>query len=435
MHIRVKKGLDIPILGKPGHELRESRTVNRVALDLTPFPSTRFSLLAHEGDRVKIGQPLACDKSNTNRFFVSPAGGKLVEVQRGEKRRLLKIVIEIDGPEEALNWPALTANASQDEVVERMLETGIFARILKRPCNILANPGQLPNAVFINGAPSAPFSPPPQVEGSDFIHGLEALKKLCDTVHLIHPKSTTLPQVDGIQVHTVEGAHPAGNSSLHIFHIAPIKDLRQIYWTLSLHDVECLGRAISGEIKTDRLVSVAGEGFDESVRGLYRVREGTSILQLFSQLPENSRILSGNPLMGASAEYLGLFDDVICAIKRSEGRDLLHFCGLGFNRYTASKTYLSSLFRKKEFSFTTNQHGEQRAFVDSGYYDRFLPMKIPVSSLIKAILAEDYELAMNLGLLEVAPEDFALPTFADPSNIDMVEIVRKGLSDLSEQYV
>ncbi len=428
MHIEIKKGLDIPLSGEASGEVKVGSHPKSVALDLAPFFGVRFSLKVREGDSVALGQPLAEDKECPGRMFVSPAGGRVVAIERGEKRRLLRVVIDVAKEEERVNFPP--QQGGNDQLIARMLEGGMFARILKRPCSTLADPQALPSAIFVQAIESAPYAPPISVDQSRFDQGLAALAQLA-TVHVVGAEGA----VPGVQYHTASGPHPIANPSVHIYHIDPILRVDEVKWTLHARDVEYLGGLIEGVVAPERVVSVAGDGVEEDCRGHYRVRDGVALQELIGDLDENWAVVSGDPLMGARGHYLGMFDNVACTIKEACGRQPLHFCGLGANRYTASKAYLSAFLKRKPVRVTTNQHGEGRAFVDSAYYDKFMPMKIPTVALVKAILANDFETAIDLGLLEVSAEDFALGTFACPSKIEMVDIMRKGLFEFAQQYV
>lgn len=453
VHIKIKKGLDIPIEGKPqGNvqsfvrcgEAASHHSPLLIALDLSCFDETKFKLLVRVGDRVKLGQPLAEDKEAPGRFFVSPAGGIVREIRRGLKRKLLDIVIEVDENEESISFSPINLSlVNRDELIQRLKESGIFASIRQRPFNLLANPDKAPQSIFVKGLESAPFTPPAEMQVAghekEFQAGLDALAKLTNgKVHLVYRSSTNskaLLEAKHVEKHTAEGPHPVANPSLHIQQIDPIRSFETVVWTVDVHTVIRIGYLVlHGKSFTSRVISIAGPGIVEGKSGFFNVRDGFPVADLLSGRIKNGlmRLIAGDPLLGRKVEsedFLGYQDYVFTVIPENTSREMLHFFRLGANKYSFSRAYLSGHFdnRQREYDFTTNQHGEHRPFIDGTLYDKVMPLPVSTMHLVKAVMAEDYELAESLGLLEVDSEDFALPAFVDPSKIDMPEIIRKGL--------
>ena len=453
VHIKITKGLDIPISRKPtgtvtpfvpGGESSPLTKPRYIALNLDPFVGTRFKLHAKTDDVVKIGQPIVEDKLIEGRMFASPAGGVIREVRRGLKRRLIDMVIEVDEEEKAHELPPLDLEkASREELIKKLMEGGLFSHIRQRPFNILANPKKTPRSIFVKALESAPFVPSPelQVEGNeeDFQNGLNALAKLTSgKVHLIHRKGTAcrpFTEAKNVEIHTVEGPHPVANPSLHIQQIDPIRTPEDVIWTVNVHDVIVMGHLLrTGRYFIDRVISIAGPGILPNRTGYYKVRAGYPVEALISDRIRKGlvRFISGDPLMGQKVEnedFLGFFHFAFCAIPENITREFLHFFWLGINKYSFSKAYISGHLttEDREYDFTTNLHGEERAFVDGSLYDKVMPLDVSTMSLVKAVMAEDYDLAEVLGLLEVDAEDFALPTFVCPSKMEMTEIIKNGL--------
>ena len=450
MQIVIKKGLDIPIKGKPVNWLSPLPKPKTVALSLDAFEEVRFRLLVKLGDSVKIGTPLAENKNIPGQFFVSPAGGVVVDVRRGLKRRLLSIVIQVADNEEVERFDPLDlAKASREEILHRLNCGGIFPHIRMRPFDLVANRKDVPRDIFIRALESLPYVPPAeyQVEGheNDFQVGLQALKALTSgSVHLVYRQNSpcrAFHEAVGVEKHTVQGPHPASSPSVHIHHIQPIKRAEEIVWTLSVVDVIAVGMMISkGVYYTDRVMSIAGTGLIPGREGYFHGRAGFPIDVLCSNKIPNipARCISGDPLTGHavdSSDFMGFYDTAFAVIPENLEREPFHFLGFGFGKYSASKAYLTGHLSPPStgYDFTTNQHGEERPFVDGAIYNKVMPMRIPTMHLVKAILAENFELAVTLGLLEVASEDFALPTFIDPSKIEMVEIVKQGLQRYAKE--
>lgn len=459
VHIKIKKGLDIPIKGKPsgavkavvpGGEASVLAVPQQVALDLKPFDEVKFRLLVKVGDQVKVGQPLAEDKDFPGRYFVSPAGGTVHEIRRGAKRSLRDIVINVSrSNEEYEEFSPIGSGASRKEIIDLLLKGGAFTRIRARPFSLLANPEKPPRAIFVKAIESAPFVPPAelQVQGheKEFQAGLDALAKLTDgKVHLVYRNDSTFRpflEAKNVEKHTAEGPHPVANASVHIQQISPIRGGDDNVWVLNAHDAVGIGYLVSkGQTLVERVVSIAGPGVIEDRIGFFKVREGYPISALISGriYKGQMRLISGDPLMGKKTEsedFLGFDHYAFCVIPEGSTREFLHFFGLGLNKYSFSKAYLSGHLdnRDREYNFTTNQHGEHRAFIDATLYDKVMPLPVPTMLLVKAVMAEDFELADSYGLLEVDSEDFALPTFVCPSKMEMTEIIRKGIRQFAKE--
>ena len=444
MHIAVKRGLNIPIKGAPVEGAPKTLAKPKeVSLNLSPFKTTKFKLLIKEGEAVLLGQPIAQDKSCPKRLFVAPASGVVKEVRRGLKRQLMDIVIAVDQEETSIQHPLIDLKtASNEALIDLLSKGGVLPHIRKRPFNLFADPNKLPNLIFVNAIETAPFIPSGelQVQGyeKEFQLGLDALKKLSPQgVHLVYKQhSHIFPSFHGITHHTVEGPHPAGNTSLHIHHIAPVQNAEDVIWTLNTHDVITIGHLIKeGRYHTKLILSIAGPAILEGRTGYFHSRRGYPIQSLIEDRVDKhaeARLISGDPLTGStvqSNDFLGFLHTSFTAIPEDTKREFLHFFKLGMNKYSFSRAYLSGFFKnaKRMFSFTTNQHGESRPFIEGRLYDQVMPLDIHTIPLIKAVMAKDFDLAEALGLLEVDSEDFALPTFVCPSKIEMTEIIKEGL--------
>lgn len=453
MEIKIKKGLNIPIKGSPEGEIQDFHPSGQAtakakpqefSLNLWEFDDLRMKLLKKVGEKVDIGEPICEDKSCPGRMFVSPAAGKIKDVRRGLKRRIMDIIIEPDAEEKYIEHSLINPDsASKEEIVKRLLEGGIFTKIRQRPFSILADPQKTPRNIFVKAVESAPFAVPAelQVKGheSEFQAGLTALSKLTDgTVHLVHHKGSNcqaFTQAQNVKTHTIEGPHPIGTHSLHIQQIDPINGPEDVIWTVNVHDVVAIGTLLTkGRYYNEKVVSIAGPGLLDGQSGYFKLREGYPMASLVAgRIPKKpSRLISGNPLTGFRVDmedFLGFSHDTFCVISESTERELLHFFRLGLNKYSFSKAYASGHFdiTKKKFDFTTSQHGEHRAFIDPALYEQVMPLNIPTMQLVKAVMAEDFDLAEELGILEVDAEDFALPTFVCPSKMEMTEIMKQGI--------
>lgn len=457
--IKIKKGLNVPLEGLPSGKVQElvgsglSSAVQPrfLALNLEPF-NCRFHLIAKEGDHVKIGDPIAEEKNHPGRFFVSPASGVIKEIVRGDKRVLRNIVIQVDPKEEFKEFSLIDPlSAGPEELIARMMEGGLFTKIKRRPFNLLPHPQAKPRSIFVKAIESLPVVPPAemQVAGheTEFQAGLTALSRLTQgKVHLVHCAGTTSKAFSGaknVELHAAEGPHPISNPSLHIQRIDPIRSVEDHVWVLNAHDVVCLGHLLSkGKIFNERVIGIGGTGILSNKTGYFRVRDGISFEQLISGrlVPGTVRLISGDPLNGREVhpnDYLWSDDFAFTAIPEMENREMLHFFRLGSEKYSFSRAYLSGHRSpsSRSYFFSTNQHGEHRPFIDSTLYDEVQPLDISTMLLVKAVMAEDFDLAEKLGLLEVVPEDFALPAFVCPSKMEMPSIIAQAQAVMARDFL
>ena len=385
-------------------------------------------------------------------MWASPAAGTVIEIRRGLKRRLLDIVIDVSDEESYVEFGHFDLpGKTREEIVARLKSGGLFSHIRRRPFNVLAHPDREPKSIFVKAIESAPFTPPSemQVEGHEthFQTGLDALAQLTSgKVHLVYRKETPLKaftEAHNVERHTAEGPHPIGTYSVHIQQIDPINNSDDTIWTLSAHDVVCIGHHLNtGRYLTERIISIAGPGVIPERTGYFKVREGFPIEPLVSNRIKHgyTRLISGDPLTGQKVEtndFLGFYHFVFCAIPESVDREFLHFFRLGIHKYSFSGAYLSGHLNNeyREYDFNTSLHGEHRAFIEPSLYDKVNPLAVPTMQLVKAVMAEDYDLAEELGLLEVDSEDFALPTFVCPSKMEMTEIIKQGIKTYSQEFL
>ncbi|MGE3955061.1 MAG: NADH:ubiquinone reductase (Na(+)-transporting) subunit A [Parachlamydiales bacterium] len=423
MHIKTRRGLDIPLEGAAEPALHPFPATDRIALDLTPFGPIRWKGLVKEGEAIRLGEPLVYDKEEESLKLLSPAGGKVVEIRKGEKMRLTTLVIERDREEAVFEHARL---APERATLEAFAERGLFGHIRSRPFGLIARPDKPPRAIFIQALESAPFVPPSdlQVKGHEepFQAGVRALAEIAP-VHLVC-REGTFTGVEGAQRHTAEGPHPIASPSLHIAKIAPIGSVKEVVWTLRAHDVVAIGTLLTtGRPHTERVISLAGMGFER--RHHLRVRNGVALTEFVPK--PGARLISGDPLTGTRVgpeDFLGTDHFSLCAIPQDERRPWFYFLRPSFGRYTSYRTYPSL---RGPYNLSTRKHGEERPFVDGTVYDRVMPLPIPTMPLVKAVMAGEWEKAEEYGLLSVVPEDFALATFVCPSKIEMVEAIERGL--------
>lgn len=441
MKLTVKKGLDINIKGAPEKVLSDV-TGKNYALKPSDFPNLVPKLLVKEGDTVKCGTPVFCDKYNDKINFSSPVSGTIDKIVRGEKRRILAVTIISDDKftQENIGTKDYT-KLNKEELKSDLLKRGLWPFLRMRPIDIIAEPDDNPKSIFVSGFDSSPLSPDYDFlmkdKSAEFNAGLELLNMLTEgKVHLQtrNKSSEVFTNAKNVQRNIVKGPHPAGNVGTQIHEIDPINK-GEVVWYINPQDVLIMGRfSLTGVYDARKTIALAGEGTSE--KKYFNTVSGCSIDSILSnsKIEDNSRILSGNPLTGDKVEengFLGFYHHQISVLP--EGNQHKFFLtegwlSLGFNKFSASKSYPTWLLPKsKSYNFDTNLNGEERAFVVSGQYEKVFPFDIYPVQLIKSIVTNDIEKMENLGIYEVAPEDFALCEFVCTSKINVQNIVREGL--------
>lgn len=433
----IKKGLDVPIQGKAKNEIDCVPITKEVGLDLSSFSSYVFKPLIKVGDPIKLGEGIAHDLHDRKKQFLSPATGKIKSIDYGKRRRISMITIESCVEDDSFRFPKIKEPLSKELIIDHLLQFGLFPYIQKRPLCEMIDPKRLPDAIFISAVESAPFIPDASHEylGNEavFQHAVDILQQIAP-VYIVY-EEICFANISNANLYQIKGKHPKANVSVHIEKIKPIKSIDDCIWTLKTEGVVAIGKAFKEQkMLTRKNIAIAGEGIHQDKRKIYNVHIGSSIAELLKGklIDHNFRVISGDPLTGkADLAFLGFYHKAISTIQNPSKGKVLHFLRYGKSAYTFSNGYGSAFSRIKNtlFSFTTSYNGEERPFVDGAIYDRVFPMKIPVEALIKAILAKDFDEAVKLGLLEIAPEDFALPEFICPSKIPFMSIVEGALEE------
>jgi Na+-transporting NADH:ubiquinone oxidoreductase subunit A len=442
--IKIKKGLDINLKGKAPATLLDAGKSDSYAIVPDHYAGIIPKVTVHSGDRVKAGSVLMTDKTFPEIKFVSPVSGEVTAVNRGDKRKVLSIVVKPDTTIEYEKFNLKTPSSGKaDEIKEAILNAGLWPYIKQRPYDRVALPNETPRDIFVTAYNSAPLAPDFDfvVKGEEeaFQTGLDALAKLTPGHVYVGVKSGSTLRLQGVETVELNGPHPVGNVGVIINHIRPVNK-GEIVWTLQATDVILIGRLfIKGYADFTRTVALTGSEMSE--RGYVKVIAGCTIDSLVGQrAPEDNkhvRLISGNVLTGTKvsrSDYLGASDTQITAIP--EGDDTNDFFGWvtpGLGKFSVSHTFLSWLFKKKEYVIDARIKGGKRAMIMSNEYDKVFPMDIYPEYLLKAIISFDVDKMENLGIYEVAPEDFALCEFVDTSKIELQHIVRNGLDLLYKE--
>ena len=436
-NIKLCKGLDIKLVGKAEARLENAPMAKSYAVSPLDYENVTPKLLVKVGDKVEAGSALFFDKNNPRILFTSPVSGVVSAINRGEKRKLLNIAIE---PDAAQVYKQLTvvdvAKAERSAIVEMLLESGLWTRIVERPYGIIANPDATPKAIFVSAFDSAPLAPDYNFvlsnEKAAIEAGMAVLARLTDgKVHLSARKGDEgfMAEVKGVEYHTFSGKHPVGNVGVQIHHIDRIAK-GDIVWTVNIQDVAMIGRfATTGKLDMSKTIAVAGSAVEKPC--YKRVIAGAAVESILGKVAEGVRIISGDVLTGVTTAkdgYLAANANMITLIPEGDKYEFMGWAMPRFHRFSVSGAYFSWLFPKKSYNLDTNTNGEERPFVVTGLYEKYLPMDVYVAYLLKACLCKDLDKMENLGLYEVLPEDLALCEFVDPSKIDMQQILRDGIN-------
>ena len=443
--IKLKKGLDIKLKGEAENLVKNIERCDFYAVKPTDFRLLTPKLVVKAGDQVKAGDVLFIDKYRPEVKFTSPVSGTVETVNRGERRKLLEVVVKADAEIQYKDFGAADVNKlSRDEIIEKLLDSGVWPMIKQRPYDIVASPADEPRDIFVSAFYSAPLAPNFDfvVKGQevDFQTGLDALAKLTDGKVYVGIRKGSSVSVKGVETVEVEGPHPAANVGVQINHIKPINK-GEVVWTVNPADVIVIGRLFNkGIADFSRLVVITGSETTE--RGYVKAIAGCTIASLVDgkimRGNEDIRIISGNVLTGTKVEkndYLGAYDNQITVIPEGdETHDFFGWATPGFGKFSVSHSFPAWLMGKnKEYVIDARIKGGKRAMIMSNEYDSVFPMDIMPEYLLKAIIAFDIDKMENLGIYEVAPEDFALCEFVDTSKLEIQKIVRQGLDVLYKE--
>ena len=439
--IRLRKGLNIRLAGKAEKILLPEVPVTRFGVRFADFPGLAARLDVQEGSPVKAGTVLFHDKAFPEIKFVSPVSGVVKAIVRGEKRVLTEVVIEQEGSGSIDFGAADPLKLTREEVRNRLLSSGLWPVLRQRPYHIVARPDKEPKAVFISAFDTAPLAPDidfvlANTHGNHLQTGINVLSRLTDgKIHISQEDGGTrvseLKNLNNVEFHSFAGPHPAGNVGVQVHHIDPVAK-GEVVWTVDIQDVVALGRLFDkGFHDRERIIALAGSGV--IYRKYHRIRPGASVGGILkSNLQQGSqRVISGNALTGKTITpegSFGFYDNMVTVLPEGDQSEFLGWATPGLKKFSYWRAFLSKLVPGREYDIDTNFHGGHRAFVVTGHYENVLPMDIYPIHLVKAILAGDVELMENLGIYEVAEEDFALCEYIDPSKTEIQEIIRSGIN-------
>lgn len=453
----IKKGLDLPITGAPKQEVEDRLSTGRVAVMADDFVGMRPTMRVQVGDSVKRGQLLFDDKKMLGVWHTSPGAGKVVAINRGARRALQSVVIELTDSERAGTpqeddfqpFETYTSKAPADliggEIRALLVESGVWTVLRTRPFSRVPDPESMPSSIFVNAMDSNPLAASPEVvlKGNEdaFAAGLQLVAKLTQgKVFVCKRAGSDIPVQTGGKMEVAEfaGPHPSGLVGLHIHTLDPVSSKKTV-WHLNYQDVVSIARLFAtGRVCLERVIALGGPVVKNP--RLLKTRVGACLGGLLNgEINEgDNRVISGSVLSGRTAMgevlgYLGRYDLQVSALAEGNQRELFGWAMPGFNLFSTVRAVISSFLPKKLFNFTTSTNGSARAMVPIGVYERVMPMDIMPTFLLRALVTEDLDSSLKLGCLELDEEDLALCTFVCPGKTDYGPALRHILTVIEKE--
>ena len=444
--IKLRKGLDINLQGKAEQTKIGLKPAGLYALQPDDFTGVVPKVVVKEGEQVEAGQALFVDKNHPEILFVSPVSGKVKAVVRGERRKVLAVQVEAAQQQQPVDHGKNSPqNMKAQEVVDLLLKAGLFGFINQLPYAVVANPQDKPKAIAVSALRDKPLAADFEYElkgqENDWQTGLDALAKIAPVYLGIGKNQSAKALVDAknVEVNVFDGPCPAGNVGVQVNHLCPVNK-GEVVWTVEPTAVLFIGRLFNtGKVDLTRCVAFVGSEVKKPAYVDMMVgQELNTLLANSLKNTKHVRIINGNVLTGVPTTkegFLGAHSSEITVIPEGDNVDEFAGCIMPRrNQFSVNRSYFSWLFgKKKEYALDARVKGGERHMIMSGEYDRVFPMDIYPEYLIKAIITNDIDRMEQLGIYEVAPEDFALAEFVCSSKLELQKIVREGLDMLRKE--
>ena len=444
--IKVRRGLDLPIAGAPEQIIHDGPKISQVAVVGSDYPGMKPTMAVREGDRVTKGQVLFSDKKNAGVVFTAPAAGKVVAINRGERRVFQSLVIDISGAkaEKFQSFkPQDLDSLDRSMVVDNLVSSGQWVALRTRPYSKVPKIDSTPASIFVTAMDTNPLSADPAViiaaRQDDFINGLKVLTRLTDgPVNLCVAPDSAVPgdEVDGVREISFSGPHPAGLPGTHIHYVDPVS-VNKTVWTIGYQDVIAVGALFtSGKLDSSRVVALAGPQVTQP--RLLSVPLGANLNQLvIGELAnDENRVISGSVLSGRKAAgefaFLGRYHNQVSVIREGREREMLHYLRAGVNKHSALPIFASSL-TKKLFNMTSSTNGSERAMVPVGGYEDVTALDLLPVQLLRSLIVGDTDMAQKLGCLELDEEDVGLYTYVCVGKYEYGAILRDNLTRIEQE--
>ncbi|MEM7050559.1 MAG: Na(+)-translocating NADH-quinone reductase subunit A [Acidobacteriota bacterium] len=453
MH-KIRKGLNLPIEGAPEQTIEDAKSPSRVALMADDYVGMKPTMHVAAGDAVTRGQLLFDDKKNPGVRYTAPASGKVVAVNRGARRALQSVVIELaaiehGGRAQSVRFKSYSGKPAEalqrDQVRDLLVESGMWPSLRTRPFGKAPAVDSEPHSIFVTAMDTSPLAPDAAVvlagQEKAFEVGLTALAKLTSgKVYVCKAPGTdvAVPSAGLFEVEEFVGPHPAGTVGVHIHWLDPVFRKKTV-WHTNYQEVIAIGELFqSGQLSMSRVVALAGPGVIRPRLLRTRVGAATDELAAGEVHDGEQRLISGSVLAGRKAQgevhgYLGRFHHHLSVIREGREREFLGWMGPGLNKFSITNVFLSKLLPRKKFAFNSNANGSHRAIVPIGMYEKVFPIDIPPSFLLRALAMRDVEQLEQLGVLELDEEDLALCSFVCPGKYEYGPFLRDVLTTIEKE--
>lgn len=443
--INIKRGLDLPVAGEPAQRIEAGRPIRSVAVIGFDYPTMKPTMAVQVGDRVKLGQVLFSDKKTPGVHYTAPGAGVVSAINRGEKRVLQSVVIDLEGDDqlEFASYPAAQLEAlSAEQVRENLQQSGLWTALRTRPYSKVPAVDAMPSSIFVTAIDTHPLAADPVVIISEqpeaFENGLKVLGNIAP-IFLCKAAGAALPGegLPKVRSEAFQGPHPAGLAGTHIHFLDPVSATKSV-WNIGYQDVIAIGKLfVSGRLSVERVVSLAGPVVDKP--RLVRARLGANLDELTAGelQPGANRVVSGSLLGGRTAHgafaYLGRYHQQVSCLREGKEREMLHYLRAGSDKHSVLNIFISKLMGAKKFPLTTTTNGSPRAMVPVGNYEQVMPLDILPTQLLRSLIVGDTEMAQKLGCLELDEEDLALCTYVCAGKYEYGPILRDNLTRIEKE--
>lgn len=444
--VKIRRGLDLPIVGEPEQVIYPGAEIRSVALVGFDYVGMKPTMAVKEGDRVQLGQLLFTDKKNEGVRYTAPATGTVSAINRGARRVLQSVVVEVDnsaGENSELTFDSWAeselVNLERDQVVNNLVQSGLWTALRTRPYSKVPSPDTVPHSIFVTAIDTNPLAGDPALiigENPDaFVNGLIVLTRLSGgAVHLCTAPNADIPVAGGVSRHEFSGPHPAGLVGTHVHFIDPVSANKTV-WHLGYQDVIAIGNLFSsGRLSTERVVALAGSGVTQP--RLVRTRLGANLREL-GAIAAGNRVISGSVLSGRAVDetvaYLGRYHNQVSALPEGNERIFMRYMSPGPAYHSSLSIYLSSLSKGKKFNMNCSTNGSERAMVPLGNYENVMPLDMLATQLLRALIVGDTEMSQKLGCLELDEEDLALCTYVCVGKYEYGPILRDNLTRIEKE--
>jgi Na+-transporting NADH:ubiquinone oxidoreductase subunit A len=442
--INIKQGLDLPITGTPEQSISQANAVTEVAVVGPDYVGMKPTMVVKEGDRVKKGQVLFTDKKTAGVQYTAPVSGVVKAINRGDRRVFLSVVVAIEGNEE-ITFQSYSADklndVSREAAQQNLVDSGLWTALRTRPFSKTPALDSVPASIFVTAMDTHPLAADPQIviaeQAEAFKAGVQVLKRLTDgQVFVCKAPGANIPTAGIETTEEFSGPHPAGLAGTHI-HKLDAASVTKTVWSIGYQDVIAIGQLFTtGSLNSERVISLAGPQVIKP--RLVRTLNGANLTELTAgELADGeNRMISGSVFGGRTAVadlgFLGRFHNQVSVLEEGRDRPLFHYLRPGFERFSVLPIYVSR-FLNKTFNFTTSTNGSERAMVPIGTYEQIMPLDILPTQLLRALIVEDMEVAVNLGALELDEEDLALCSYTCPGKYEYGPILRTNLTRIEQE--